>query len=89
MKKITFPDGSIKSPSKLETLEQLELYDWLPADEMGLDNDMERYAYHRNVYRAAEAYGPIMIAMLMDAGVLQSEEDPTDALKWLLKVAGL
>jgi len=86
MKSITFSDGSVKSPPKLDVMGQSSLCEWLPSDE--LSGEVERYGHWRNVYRAAESYGPPMIAMLMEAGTLQSEQDPLEVLRDLLKITG-
>ena len=51
MAKITFPDGSVRGPAKLDIVQIAALLEWLPADEKGLDGDIERYAHQRNVYR--------------------------------------
>jgi len=88
MTKITFPNGSVKGPPKLDIGELAALLEWLPADEKGLDGDIERFAHQRNVYRAAESYGPSMVSMLMDSGALQPEQDPLEVLQQLLKDTG-
>lgn len=87
MSKITHADGTVKQAPRLEAGEQSSLCDWLPAD-TDLACIMEQYGYWRNVYRAAESYGPSMIAMLMDSGALEAEQDPLEALKKLLKTSG-
>lgn len=88
MSAITLPDGTVKSAPKLEAMEQVSLCEWLPADEQDIQNEMERYGHWRNVHRAAESYGPNMIAMLIDSGALEPEQDPLEALKNLLRGAG-
>jgi hypothetical protein len=88
MTKITFPNGSVRGPEKLDIGQLAALLTWLPSDEMGLDSDIERYAHQRNVYRAAEAFGPSIISMLMDSGALEPEQDPLEVIRKLLKGAG-
>lgn len=88
MTKITFSNGSVKGPPKLDEVQTAALLGWLPADKKGLNSDMERYGHYRNVYRAAEAYGPSLISLLMDSGALAPEQDPLDVLQVLLKETG-
>lgn len=88
MTKITLSNGSVQGPPKLDTVQQTSLQEWLPADENELNNDMERFAHWRNVYRAAEAYGPSMISLLMDLGAMSPEQDPLEALRKVLKESG-
>ena len=88
MAKITFPDGSVRGPAKLDIVQLTSLLEWLPANEKGLDGDIERYAHQRNVYRAAEAFGPSMVSMLMDSGAMEPEQDPLEVLRKLLKQSG-
>ena len=89
MTKITFPNGSVKGPPKLDAVQQAALIEWLPAnDPQGLEGDMERFAHWRNVYRAAESYGPSMVSLMMDLGAMSPEQDPVEALRKLLKESG-
>lgn len=88
MAKVTFPDGSVKGPAKLDIVQIAALLEWLPADEKGLDSEIERYAHQRNVYRAAESFGPSMVSLLMESGALEAEDDPVECLRQLLKEAG-
>lgn len=88
MTSISLPSGEVKTAPRLEPMEQVTLCEWLPADEQNIENILERQAYWRNVERAAKSYGPNLIAMLMDAGALQPEQDPIEALKDLLRIAG-
>lgn len=89
MTKITYPNGSVRGPERLDIVQLASLLSWLPTeDDKGLDGDIERFAHQRNVYRAAEAFGPAIIAMLMDSGALEPEQDPLEAVRKLLKQAG-
>ena len=88
MAKITFPDGSVRGPAKLDIVQIAALLEWLPADEKGLDGDIERFAHQRNVYRAAESFGPSIVSMLMESGALSPEQDPLEVLRTLLKETG-
>lgn len=88
MTKIISPNGSVKGPPKLDEVQIAALLEWLPADKKGLNSDIERYAHHRNVYRAAEAYGPSLISLLIDSGALAPEQDPLEVLQVLLKETG-
>lgn len=88
MTKITFPDGGVRGPAKLDMVQLSALLEWLPADERGLDSDLERYAHQRNVHRAAEAFGPSIVSLLMESGALEAENDPVECVRQLLKGAG-
>lgn len=84
---VTFPNGDVKQAPNLEMMEQQALCEWLPPTEE-LQGQMEEYAHWRNIQRAAASYGPHLIAMLMDSGALEPEQDPREALKDLLRNAG-
>ena len=64
--------------------------EWLPSKEkLTIDKVMETVAYWRNVERAAESFGPVLIAMLSASGALEPEQDPEQALRNVLKAAGV
>lgn len=60
--------------------EQLALYRWGLADFGQLMNSLEAAGLDRNIMRFAHAYGPAMIAMMVQYGKLAPGEDPLDAL---------
>lgn len=79
----------ITAPRTLTELERGALKDWLPPtckfDEKHI---MEASAYWRNVYRISSAYGPHLISMLAQSGAIEAEQDPEQALRNVLKMAG-
>jgi hypothetical protein len=81
--------GAVSAPRKLTLPERYALEAWLPPktpfDEKHI---MEACAYWRNVYRIAGALGPHLIAMLSEAGALEAEQDPEQAMRNVLKLAG-
>ena len=79
--------GAVTSPRELELPERYALEAWLPSDGTKM-NLLEAAAYLRNIYRCAESYGPLLIAMLSQAGALEPEQDPEQALRNVLKLAG-
>ena len=88
MSKVSLPNGDVPRPPALEAEEREALKEWLPPDQPLDMNILESTAYWRNVYRAAEPYGPRLIAMMIEAAALAPEEDPVEALRDLLKGAG-
>jgi hypothetical protein len=79
--------GEVTSPRELELPERYALEAWMPPDGSKM-NILQQAAYWRNVYRIAESYGPNLIAMLAQAGALEPEQDPEQALRNVLKAAG-
>ena len=59
---------------------------WLPVAEEPGRNLITDAAYWRNVQRAASAYGPKMVALLINAGAIEPEQDPMEALAGLLSL---
>ena len=88
MNKVSLPTGEVLPPMALEPGERESLREWLPPDQPLDMNILESTAYWRNVYRAAEPYGPRLIAMMIESAALAPEEDPIEAMRDLLRVAG-
>jgi hypothetical protein len=86
MTKISLPNGDVPRPLALEEEEREALKEWLPTDGRDM-NILESTAYWRNVYRAAEPYGPRLIALMIEAAVLEPEQDPLEAMVDLIKRA--
>lgn len=81
--------AEIPAPRTLTELERGALKDWLPPTCRFEENQiMEASAYWRNVYRISSAYGPHLISILAQAGAIEAEQDPEQALRNVLKLAG-
>jgi hypothetical protein len=66
--------------------ERGRLLKWLPAE--AEPHPLAVAGYLRNVKRHAEQWGPVLIAALIERGVLESEGNPLDALDELLAPEG-
>lgn len=79
----------VSGPRKLTLPEQYALGAWLPPEsDFNRENSLEAMAYWRNVSRISSAFGPHLIAILSEAGALEPEQDPEQALRNVLKAAG-
>ena len=88
MNKISLPTGEVPRSRALEPRECESLREWLPPDNILDMNTLETEAYWRNIHRAAEPYGPRLIAMMIESAALAPEEDPIEAMQDLLRGAG-
>lgn len=86
---ITKTKGYVVAPEKPDIFEREALKEWMPPTAPFESHQMlEMAAWWRNVMKISEAYGPRLIAILSDAGALEPEQDPVQAIKILLKAAG-
>jgi hypothetical protein len=81
------PGATIKAVHGPTSDQLEELKQWLPP-EFETMNAIELAAYERNVLRIAQSYGSALIALMVEAGALEPEQDPLEALRKLLRGGG-
>lgn len=88
MRKVTNKHGSVIQPDRPSDGEKTSAMAWLPFDgDLTKVGMIERAAYWRNVQRACEPYGLLIIARLMENGLIKPEQDPIEAIDTLIELS--